>query len=210
MRLLWIFLGLAVLVLIPFLIWGNWFQQTFDQAGAQSWLGSLGGWAWLAAIGLLVSDLFLPVPATPVMSALGYLYGTTVGGAIGATGAFLSGSLAYLLCRALGERAALRILGPEDLQRGRRLFTQAGGWIIALSRWLPILPEVTSCLAGLTKMPAPKFFVSLACGCLPMAFAFAWIGERGKSSPQLAIGLSIALPVVFWGLASLVIRRNPK
>ena len=207
MRLLWMFLGLAVVVLIPFLIWGDWFQRSFDRDSAQIWLQSLGAWAWAAAIGLLVSDLFLPVPATPIMSALGFVYGTAVGGLVGAAGAFLSGSLAYLLCRKLGEKAALRILGPEDLDKGRRLFSSAGGWIIALSRWLPILPEVTSCLAGLTRMPARKFFLSLACGCLPMAFAFAWIGAQGKANPQWAIGLSVALPVIFWGLTSLLLRR---
>ena len=201
---------MAVVVLIPFLIWGDWFQTAFDDAASREWLQGLGAWAWAAAIGLLISDLFLPVPATPVMSALGFVYGVGLGGLIGAAGAFLSGTLAYVLCRSLGERAALRILGEKDLEKGRHLFSSAGGWIIALSRWLPILPEVTSCLAGLTRMPAGRFFASLACGCLPMAFAFAWIGAQGKNSPGLAIGLSAALPVLFWGITSLLIRRGRK
>ena len=66
---------MAVAVLIPFLIWGDWFMQTFDKAGVTDWLQRLGPWAWLAAMGLLVGDLFLPVPATPVMAALGWVYG---------------------------------------------------------------------------------------------------------------------------------------
>lgn len=208
MRLVWIFLVLAVLVIVPFLIWGEWFEKSFDVAATRTWLQQLGPWGWLAALALLVGDLILPVPATPVMSALGWVYGLAVGGLVGAAGSFLSGATAYLLCRGIGENAARRILGPDDLEKGRRLFSNSGGWIIVLSRWLPILPEITSCMAGLTRMPPGRFFSSLACGCIPMAFAFAWIGSRGEDSPTLAIGLSILLPVLFWSLATLVIRRR--
>lgn len=198
---------MAVAVLIPFLIWGDWFMQTFDQAGATDWLRRLGPWAWLAAIGLLVGDLFLPVPATPVMAALGWVYGPWLGGSIGAAGAFLSGCLAYALCRKLGDRAALKILGAKDLDRGRTLFAKAGGWIIALTRWAPVLPEVACCMAGLTRMPLRNFLIALASGCVPMAFTFAWIGSRGHDQPGLALGLSIALPIVCWGAAAAVLRR---
>ncbi len=210
MRLFWLFLVLAIAVLIPFLIWGDRFMHAFDGPGAQQWLEGLGGWAWLAAIGLLISDLFLPVPATPIMSALGLIYGPWLGGAIGAVGAYLSGCLAYFLCRRLGERAALRLLGEKDLARGRELFAKAGGWIIALTRWVPILPEVTSCLAGLTRMPVGKFLLALACGCIPMAFTFAWIGARGLQSPGWALGLSAALPVLFWGITTAILKPHKK
>ncbi len=202
------FVGLAVLVLIPFLLWGDWFQESFDAAATRAWLQGLGPWGWLAAVALLVGDLILPVPATPVMSALGWVYGAIAGGLIGAAGSFLSGSLAYGLCRALGEQAARRLLGEHDLERGRRLFSGAGGWIVALSRWLPVLPEITCCMAGLTRMPPVRFFSSLACGSVPMAFVFAWVGSRGEESPGTTMLLCIVLPVVFWGMASLVLRRS--
>jgi uncharacterized membrane protein YdjX (TVP38/TMEM64 family) len=208
MRLFWLFLILAVLVLVPFLIWGEKLMTIFEGPGAQEWLLSLGRWAWLAAIGLLIADLFLPLPATPIMSALGLIYGPWLGGAIGATGAFLSGCLAYFLCRQVGERAALKLLGEKDLQRGRELFAKSGGWIIALTRWVPILPEVTSCMAGLTRMPLGKFLLALACGCIPMAFTFAWIGASGTEHPGWALGLSAALPVLFWGITSAVFKSR--
>ena len=52
-----------------------------------------------------------------------------------------------------------------------------GGWVVALSRALPILPEVISCTAGLVRMPFRKFTVALACGSAPMGFLFAAIGR---------------------------------
>ena len=198
MRLVWIFLGLAVLVLIPFLIWGEGFERAFTQTAAVEWLRGYGAWAWAAGIALLSLDLMLPIPATAVMAALGFIYGPLAGGAIGAAGAFLSGSIGYGLCRLFGRGAALRILGEKDLERGERLFREVGGWLVVLSRWLPIFPEVIACMAGLARMPARAFFTALACGSLPLAFVFAAVGHAGVERPLLAIGLSALLPPVLW------------
>src|SRR5262245_28276819 len=94
MRLLRIAIVLALLVLIPFFIWGDKFMALFDGTAARDWIKNYGPMGWLAVIGLLVSDLFLPIPATAVMSAAGYLYGAWVGGVISVFGSALSGLLA--------------------------------------------------------------------------------------------------------------------
>ncbi len=210
MRLAAVFFALAVIVLIPFLIWGDWFEQTFTGDALQQWLASYGkAWGWLVALLLLVADLFLPVPGTPVMSGLGYLYGAWVGGLVAAAGSFLSGALAYGLCRKFGEKIAVRLMGADGLVKGRRLFSgRAGGFVVAGSRCLPLLPEVIACMAGLTRMPAGRFFTALACGCLPMGFVFAWIGAAGRETPGLALLLSLLLPAVLYGIALLVMKRR--
>ncbi len=208
MRVFWIFLVLAVLVLIPFLIWGEQFTEIFDREGSVSWLRAYGSWAWAAGLILLVLDLVLPLPSTVVMSALGYVYGAWWGGLLAASGSFLAGSLAYGLCRMLGRRAAVMLAGEKGLREGERLFARAGGWLVALSRWLPLLPEVVACMAGLTRMPARRFFAALACGCIPMGFAFAAVGETGNRHPVPAIALSILLPAVFWLLVQPLLGRG--
>ncbi|HEY0966509.1 MAG TPA: VTT domain-containing protein [Opitutaceae bacterium] len=196
MRLLWIFLGLALLVLIPFGIWSD--DLMWDQATAITWLERFDRWGWLAGIGLLVVDLFLPVPGTVVMSALGYMYGTLMGGAVSATGSFLSGLLAYFLCRKLGRRAAIRLAGEKDLVKGEKLFAHSGGWLVAFSRWLPVFPEVIACMAGLTRMPPAAFMTALACGSVPMGFTYAAIGNLGVESPGAALALSAVVPLALW------------
>lgn len=193
-------LGLAVLVLIPFLWWGEGFMTTFGEAGAREWLGTWGkSRGWLAGLGLLISDLVLPVPATAVIGALGYLYGALMGGAVGAAGSFLSGVLAYELCRKWGARAAARLLGVEERERAARIFAGGtGGWLVAMSRWMPLLPEMTACMAGLTGMGRGRFYLALACGCVPMALTFAAIGAAGVDRPGLALALSAVLPGVLY------------
>ena len=202
MRLLWLFLILAILVLVPFLIWGDLFTEQFDLEKTVAWLLELGKpWAWLGGIALLVSDLFLPIPGTVVMSALGYIYGPVMGGIFAVLGSMLSGMVAYGLCRKMGRRAAEWIAGKEDLAKGEALFGGvAGGWMVALSRWLPIMPEVIACLAGLVRMPWRRFVFALACGSVPLGFTFAMIGRWAHEQPALALLLSAGLPPVLWAI----------
>ena len=206
MRLFWIALGLAVLFLLPFLFWGERFTSWFTDDAAIRWIRGWGPWGWAAVIALLCGDLLLPLPATGVMSAAGYVYGAWVGGAVSAAGSFLSGMLGYSLCRAFGQRAALRLAGERELARSEALFRRRGAWLVALSRWLPLFPEVVACLAGLSRMPLGRFAAALACGCVPMGFAYAAIGAAGQERPWLALALSIIVPGVLWGIVQPLLR----
>jgi uncharacterized membrane protein YdjX (TVP38/TMEM64 family) len=208
MRLVWIFVGLVVLILIPFAIWGAALESIFTATGAIAWLRQYGRWAWAAGLTLLAADLVLPIPGTIIISALGYVYGPLVGGFLGAAGSFLSGALAYLLCRGLGQPAARWLLGQHDLERSERLFATVGTWIVVLSRWLPVLPEAVACMAGLTRMPPPLFFIALACGSLPLGFTFAAVGYAGVAHPMLALLLSALIPPLLWMVTRRVLRAR--
>ena len=210
MRLLVTSILFAVVLCLPFLIWGEQFMQWFTGDAAIQWIRGWGAWGWLAVIGLLVSDLFLPIPATPVMSAAGYLYGTLIGGLVSAAGSFAAGMAGYGLCRAFGRNIALRLAGEKELEEHHTLFQRSGPWLVAASRWLPLLPEVISCLAGLTRMPLRVFAVSLACGAVPMGFVFAAIGAAGQDNPKLALALSVLVPPVLWlAVRPFLRKRSP-
>ena len=206
MRLVLWFVSLAALVLGAWLIWGGKWDDQFNFAGSVKWLESAGPWAWAAGISLLVGDLALPVPGTVVISALGFIYGTLLGGVIASTGLIAAGLLGYGLGRLCGEKFARRWLGARDYETGKRLFAKSGGWVVALSRALPILPEVISCTAGLVRMPFRRFAVALACGSVPMGFLFAAIGKAGHEAPGWAFGLSLLVPALLWLAASRIVR----
>jgi uncharacterized membrane protein YdjX (TVP38/TMEM64 family) len=210
MRLIFLLIALVAIVLIPFFIWGDTLMAFFSWEHSLDWLRGYGEWAWAIAIVLLIGDLFLPLPATIIMSALGYIYGPLVGGLISAVGSFASGALAYWLCRMLGENAATWVLGKKDYERGKKISAQVGGWVVALSRWLPVFPEVIACMAGLTRMPVMNFYIALACGSLPLGFIYAIVGHSGVANPALAIGLSACIPPVIWFVVSHVLRTSLK
>jgi uncharacterized membrane protein YdjX (TVP38/TMEM64 family) len=200
-RLSLIFFLLALLVVGPFLIWGSWFERAMSLESTVSGLQSTGDWAWAAGLGLLIIDLFLPILGTVVMSALGLVYGWFWGGLISGIGATGAGLLAYGLSRKLGRKAALTLTGQDGLTEGERLFKgEAGGWLVAFSRWMPVLPEVVACLAGLSRMPFRRFLGALCAGCFPMGWVFAWIGSTGNHHPVLALSLSAGLPPLIWGI----------
>ncbi len=210
MRLSAIFFILALLVLIPFLIWGDFFETAFSWEGSRDWLEQYGRWAWAAGMGLLIADLALPLPNTLVIAGLGYIYGVFIGGLLGALGTVCSGLLAYGLCRGFGRRAALWIEGEAGLAKGEEVFRRAGGWIVALSRWLPMIPEVIACVAGLHRMPFRIYLAALCCGRLPLGFVYAALGQYGQDRPLLATVLSLVVPPILWLIVHPLVQSQLK
>ena len=198
MRLIAWFVALSALVLVTWLVWGGGWEERFTLEGAVAWLAATGPWAWAAGIALLVADLLLPVPGTVVMSALGWIYGAAGGGLIAAAGSMLGGLCGYGVGRLIGEKAARKLLGNLDFEKGKLLFARGGGWMIALSRAVPILPEALSCTAGLVRMPFGRFAAALACGSVPVGFLYAWIGAVGRDLPGWAMAFSIGVPALLW------------
>jgi hypothetical protein len=117
-------------IIVPFVIWGAWFDATLSLEGARKWMESYGAWAWAAGMAALVADIVLPVPSTVVMSALGWMYGWWIGGLICAAGSMLSGIIAYAACRWLGRGAARWILRVRMVCAKARRFSRsaAAGW----------------------------------------------------------------------------------
>ena len=202
-----ILLGVAIFVATPFFFFGEQIEQLFAGEGALERLRSYGNFAWLAAIGLLVSDLALPVPTTAVMAALGMIYGPVVGGVFAAIGSVVSGLVGYFLCRFMGRPVAIWLNGQQGLTKGEAVFGQAGGWFVALSRWLPIISEVVACGAGLSKMRFTTFLAALLCGSIPLGFAYASLGHLGEDQPVLTLVASALLPFVLWFLVRPLLQR---
>lgn len=196
------FMVLAALVLGTWWVWGGKWEDDFTLEGSVRWLAGAGSWAWAAGILLLAGDFVLPIPSTVVISGLGYLYGVLMGGLLATVGLMLAGFLGYGLGRLCGERFARRCVGDRDYEMGARIFQRGGAWVVAMSRALPIFPEVISCMAGMLRMPFGKFSGALVCGSLPMGLVFAAIGRAGQDAPGWALALSLLVPGGLWWVAS--------
>jgi len=194
-------LGMAVFFLLGWLLFGQGLENAWDVESLAGRFEEAKGWAWLVGIGLLLADLLLPIPGTVVMSALGAVYGFWIGGLIASIGSMLAGIFGYGVGRFFDERTAKKWLGEKDFDRGHELFSKSGPWVVAISRALPILPEVLACMAGLVRMGFGKFLLALACGSVPMGFLFAWIGTVGIEYPGWGLAFSLGFPAVLWGTA---------
>ena len=207
--LLLVFLLIGVTV-VPFLIWGGDLQDRLSEQGVTGWMRGFGDWAWLAGIGLIASDIALPIPSTVVMTALGIIYGPLLGGLIAAAGGMLAGLLGYGVCRLIGPVTAERLAGAQGFAQARRLFDRWGGWIVAGSRWLPVLPETISFLAGLTGMGFRRYLIALTCGALPLGLVFATAGHLGSDNALLTMAIAAVAPLLLWLIVRPFLTGKPR
>ena len=201
MRTLLLFVGFVVFGLVLFFIFG-------DSAVNEDWFKSLGGWTWLVAIVFIVADIAIPIPTTLIITFLGQTYGVFLGGLIGTLGCFLAGVVAYGLTRSLGRGFASWLLGDE-LEKVERFYSDSGSFAVACSRWLPLLPEAISCLAGMARMPLGRYCASLLCGAIPMCFAYAALAKV-STNPTIPLLISILVPVPIWWLAGRLLYRSTR
>lgn len=93
---------------------------------------------------------------------------------IATAGAIVGDNIGYLIARTIGQQVLERP-GPIYARRmrllsvGRRFFERHGSKAVFLGRWIAILRVATAWLAGINKMPFPRFFAWNALGGLAWA-----------------------------------------
>jgi uncharacterized membrane protein YdjX (TVP38/TMEM64 family) len=209
-KLPFIILAIVVVLLTPYFIWHAEMDAYFASDDYQEWLLSVRPYAWAVGIGLIVADLFLPIPAAPIMAGMGTLYGTLVGGIIATAGTMLAGLVAYGLARLLGLKAARMLASDSELDDLQQFFDSWGAAGIIASRALPVVPEVMTLLAGLAKMHFWRFMLALTLGSVPIGFAFAWLGQANGTSSSMILILTM-IPALGWCVyVVLASRRRAK
>ncbi len=151
-----------------------------------------GALAAAAGTGLLVADVFLPVPSSGVMLAHGALFGVVVGAAlslVGSVGAFAVGFSAGRR----GERALGRLVSEEERRRADRLLCRWGVLAIVVTRPVPILAETTAFMAGTSSLPWRTALVAALVGSLPAAVLYAVAGALAASFVTGAVVFAVVI-----------------
>lgn len=189
--------SLILFVLVPYFLWHEEMDAYFTSPEFAEWLLSARAYAWMVAIALMVGDLFLPIPASPIVATAGVLYGTFWGGVVGAAGSFLAGVVAYWLARLAGSKATRFLTSDEEMADLREFFDTWGLGGIVASRAMPVAPEVLTFMAGLAKMRQERFYAALGVGSVPMGFLLAWAGDAAGASSTLLLVLTL-VPAGLW------------
>ncbi|MFT7521598.1 MAG: putative membrane protein YdjX (TVP38/TMEM64 family) [Kiritimatiellia bacterium] len=179
--------------------WTAWLEPLRNGAGAGATAGVL--------FVVLASDLLLPIPSSIVMTLSGSLLGVIGGTAINLSGAMASSMAGYAACRWMGSRVFHRLVG-DDVERVQTWFERWGPWLIVLSRGVPMLTEIVSCLAGLHRMPAMRFSLLSLVGASPICVVYAWAGATDIGGLWLPALIALALPGLAWGVLSVALRRR--
>jgi uncharacterized membrane protein YdjX (TVP38/TMEM64 family) len=159
-------------------------SQVFDPLTLQTWLHSLGPWAWPVFLGLQVLQvLIFWIPGEVVQVAGGMVFGVWNGTWLSLAGITLGSVLAFTLARTLGKTWVDKWLegqksGPmEALIHHPRL-----DLILAVIFFLPFLPKDVFCyLAGLSNVKAFRFFGVTTLVRIPSLLLSSWMGDLAVS-----------------------------
>ena len=181
----------------------HWLQEA--QQLSPIWVGSL-------IIALLMVDLFIAVPTLSLTILSGFFLGLEMGILFSSVGLMLAGSLGYLISRYHGAKLLTWVCKDESEQKGMvHLFQTLGPLSLLLCRAAPMLPEITSCLAGTTRMPYWKYVFYYALGSLPYSAIAVYSGSIStvdNPSPALYtyVGMFAVLGLI--GLIVLYFKRH--
>jgi len=168
----------------------------------------------MVVIGLLFADLFIAVPTMTVSILAGYFLGWQMGAAATISGFYLAGITGYGISRVYGWRLLNYIYKDrKKLAEIHNTFSTYGSIVLIICRAMPILPEVSCCMAGATRMPFIKFLTMYSLGTIPYAFITTYMGsistlEKPTPAIMAAIGLSLGLWLTWFALAKQLRRSD--
>ncbi|ESP93736.1 TVP38/TMEM64 family protein [Pseudoalteromonas luteoviolacea] len=151
-------------------------------------------------IGLLFLDLFIAVPTLTLILLAGYFLGAFVGGISAIIGMLLAGTAGYAISYKYGNKLFDKLVtNPAERADAIALFQKRGPVVILLSRATPILPEISACMAGMTKMSFKHFISYWLISTLPYALIAAYAGSISTvENPKPAIYTALGLTGFFW------------
>lgn len=149
---------------------------------------------------LSFADLFIAMPTLTVAILAGYFLGHTYGALAALTGIILAGVCGYVISRYYGG-VILGFLLKDVSQRNDAIetFQKHGFVMILLSRAMPILPEATACLSGMTRMPFNKFLFAWLISSVPYILIATYAGSISSiENPMPAIFTAIGISAFLW------------
>ena len=158
-----------------------------------------GGVAAAVGVGLLIADVFLPVPSSLVMIAHGALFGIPMGTALSLLGSVGAAVLGFGVGRRGGPMLA-RMVTEQEKVRADALLKKWGALAILITRPIPLMAETVAILAGASPMGWGKMTLASIAGSLPAALLYALTGAtaKGFANSVLMFGVVILIAGIFW------------
>ena len=156
----------------------------------------------LAIIGILASDVFLPVPSGPIATLAGSQLGIVAGTLVSALGMTIGAVIAFALAKLWGRPLAEKYSSATRLAELETACTDHGVWMLLVTRPLPILAEACALLVGALQMRWQQFLPTIIVSNLLIAATYATLGQQAAAYGWLPIAVcaSAALPllVTWW------------
>ncbi|HVL24451.1 MAG TPA: VTT domain-containing protein [Thermomicrobiales bacterium] len=181
---------IATLVLISFLIVEALGIPILVDPSEYLDKGGLG--AALLGGGLLLADVFIPIPSSVIMIAHGAVFGVVMGTLISLVSS-VGGAMIGWWVGKRGSGWLRRVISPAEQARANALLARWGVLAIIVSRLIPIIAETVAIMSGTTDLGWRKVLLATTAGTIPAALIYA---IAGTVTTDLASGFLVMLAVV--------------
>lgn len=125
--------------------------------GLREIITKCGAWGWIVFIALFVACstlmCFMPGTSATFIAVAIVLFGALNAFIICTISVFLASSLMFLLGNTVGEKAAIKLVGKESLDKAQNLLDMKSKMLLPLMFMFPVFPDDALCMvAGMTKM----------------------------------------------------------
>lgn len=193
--------------IIPFLLFGE---------AMDAWLA-----AWqenpphpatlaLVIIGLLATDVFLPIPSSLVTTLAGSQLGAIGGTLASFLGMTLGAAIGFGLARWCGPPLVRWLTRSDDLDRTAKLAARFGPLLLLVGRGVPVLAEASVLLLGMHGMNWRTFLPPVLLSNAVLAIAYALMGSFSDELGGLpfVLAVSVIVPVLLVAAFRIFSRRS--
>ena len=199
----------AVLVIpaLPFLLLGEQLEAHIKGWFTDSPSRALLAWGTFAVLSV---DAFLPVPSSFVSTLAGMHLAIPTATLVSWAGMTLGAAAGFAAARLVGRPIVLRTADPADVTRLDNLACRFGGWLLVVTRAVPLFAETTVFLMGAAGLPWSRFLLPVGLSNLGSALAYSCLGYYGQAygAQYYALAASIALPLLAATMGKYLLRQR--
>ncbi|APW65990.1 MULTISPECIES: VTT domain-containing protein [Arcobacteraceae] len=161
---------------------------------------------------LLFIDLFIAVPTMTIIILAGYFIGFELAVFYTSLGLLSASLTGYFLSKKYGLKVLDKLSSNEEQKEEMTgLFNKHGVLVIVLSRAVPLLPEISSCLAGTCKMSFKRFLLAWLIGTIPYVCVMTYAGSISNlDNPMPALYAALGITLLFWIAWMVFMKFNKK
>lgn len=191
-KLLSLFIFCSFLIIIVFLLFGDFEQWTAHHLNTSKSLAAYTG----LSFALLTGDIILPVPSSLVMILNGKVLGVFFGSLLSLVSGVLSSSIGFFLGK-FSNPFLEKIFSEKERNAGNSLFKRFGYSAIIISKSLPVISEAVSFVSGTTSVAFKTFFIYSFMGHLLVSVIYAYMGSfAGAVDSNILSAIIIAIALV--------------